>query len=207
MRLILFSLVLLILASLPDPAAPQVVPASSELVLMPGDVLQVVIWREENLSGVFQVDRDGVVVLPLLGERTVVGRPWGEVKDELLEGYRGELRNPSIELTPFRTVYVLGEVRLPGLYQVQPTHDNLAGAVALAGGATPQGDVTKLKVVREGTIVLDGIPGERGLAALGIRSGDQIFVARRGWFDRNSTFLVSALLSLTSIVVTLVIAR
>lgn len=207
MRLILFSLVLLILASLPAPAAPQVVPASSELVLMPGDVLQVVIWREEDLSGEFQVDRDGVVVLPLLGERTVVGRPWGEVKDELLEGYRGELRNPSIELTPLRTVYVLGEVRLPGLYQVQPTHDNLAGAVALAGGATPQGDVTKLKVVREGTIVLDGIPGERGLAALGIRSGDQIFVARRGWFDRNSTFLVSALLSLTSIVVTLVIAR
>ena len=206
MRLILFSLVLLILASLPAPAAPQVVPASSELVLMPGDVLQVVIWREEDLSGEFQVDRDGVVVLPLLGERTVAGRPWGEVKDELLEGYRGELRNPSIELTPFRTVYVLGEVHLPGLYPVQPTHDNLAGAVALAGGATPQGDLTNLKVVREGTIVLDGIPGERGLAALGIRSGDQIFVARRGWFDRNSTFLVSAMLSLTSIVVTLVIA-
>lgn len=206
MRLILFSLVLLILASLPAPAAPQVVPASSELVLMPGDVLQVVIWREEDLSGEFQVDRDGVVVLPLLGERTVAGRPWGEVKDELLEGYRRELRNPSIELTPFRTVYVLGEVRLPGLYQVQPTQDNLAGAVALAGGATPQGDVTKLKVVREGTIILDGIPGEWDLAALGIRSGDQIFVARRGWFDRNSTFLVSALLSLTSIVVTLVIA-
>lgn len=207
MRLILFSLVLPILASLPAPAAPQVVSASSELVLMPGDVLQVVIWREEDLSGEFQVDRDGVVVLPLLGERTVVGRPWGEVKDELLEGYRGELRNPSIELTPFRTVYVLGEVRLPGLYQVQPTHDNLAGAVALAGGATPQGDVMKLKVVREGTVVLDGIPGERRLAALGIRSGDQIFVPRRGWFDRNSTFLVSAMLSLTSIMVTLVIAR
>ncbi len=205
MRLILFSLVLLILASLPAPAAPQVVPASSELVLMPGDFLQVVIWREEDLSGEFQVDRDGVVVLPLLGERTVAGKPWGEVKDELLEGYRGELRDPTIELTPFRTVYVLGEVRLPGLYQVQPTHDNLAGAVALAGGATPQGDVTNLKVVREGTIILDGIPGERGLAALGIRSGDQIFVARRGWFDRNSTFLVSALLSLTSIVVTLAV--
>jgi hypothetical protein len=38
-----------------------------------------------------------------------------------------------------------------------------------------------------------------------VQSGDQILVGRRAWVDRNSTFLVSALLSLTSIAVTLAI--
>jgi hypothetical protein len=34
-------------------------------------------------------------------------------------------------------------------------------------------------------------------------SGDQILVERRGWLDRNQTFLISTILSATSIVVAL----
>ena len=118
-----------------------------------------------------------------------------------MEGYRRDLRNPSIELTPFRSVYVLGEVSLPGRYNVHPTNDNLAGAVSLAGGATPNGDIRKMRIVRDGMIILDGIAGEQALAELGIRSGDQLFIGRRGWLDRNSTFLVSGILSIASIAV------
>jgi hypothetical protein len=66
---------------------------------------------------------------------------------------------------------------------------------------TPDGDIRNLRIVRDGVMVLDGITGEQGLAQLGIRSGDQLFVGRRGWIDRNSTFIVSAILSVSSIVV------
>ena len=62
-----------------------------------------------------------------------------------------------------------------------------------------------MKVIRDGAVVLDGIPVESRLAQVDVRSGDQIFVGRRGWMDRNSTFIVSAVLSLTSIFVTLAI--
>ena len=119
----------------------------------------------------------------------------------VMQDYLSELRNPSIELVPFRSVYVLGEVNLPGRYNVHPANDNLAGAVSLAGGATPDGDVTNMRIVRDGIIVLDGIAGEQRLAELGIRSGDQLFIGRRGWLDRNSTFIASAILSLSGIVV------
>ena len=205
MSLIRYFLILLILATAPTPVETQGVSDPGELFLVPGDILRVEIWREEDLTGDFQVDLDGKVVLPLLGELRVDNKEWDAVRDQLLQGYRRELRNPSIELTPFRRVYVLGEVNLPGGYNVHPTNDNLAGAVSLAGGVTSDGDVTKMRIVRDGVMILDGIVGEESLAGLGIRSGDQLFVGRRGWFDRNSTFLISAMLSVTSVLVTILI--
>ena len=196
-----YFLVLLTLIVAPSPIKTQEVPDLAELFLVPGDIVRVSIWREVDLSGDFQVDQDGKIVLPLLGELEVDNKAWNAVRNQLLEGYRRDLRNPSIELTPFRSVYVLGEVSLPGRYNVHPTNDNLAGAVSLAGGATPNGDIRKMRIVRDGMIILDGIAGEQALAELGIRSGDQLFIGRRGWLDRNSTFLVSGILSIASIAV------
>ena len=205
MRLPFLALAITALLFLPAPGAAQERIPFQEFQLKPGDIIRVVVWREEDLSGEFVLDPNGTVVLPLLGERSVVGRPWEEVKAELLRDYRNELRNPSIELTPYRRVFVLGEVNQPGLYPVDPSYLSVAGAVALAGGATTQGDLTKIKIVREGELILEGVADEIRLAGQDIRSGDQIFVDRRGWFDRNSTFLVSAVLSVTTIVVTLVV--
>ena len=193
--------IFLFLASTPVSLETQEVPRMGDLSLVPGDFLRVLVWREEDLSGEFQVDQDGKIVLPLLGEVSVGERGWDEVRDWLLQEYGKELRNPSIELTPFRSVYVLGEVNLPGRYNVHPTNDNLAGAVSLAGGVTPDGDIRNMRIVRDGGVILDGIAVEQGLAQLGIRSGDQLFVGRRSWIDRNSTFIVSAILSVSSIVV------
>ena len=201
MSLIRYFFILLILAAAAAPVETQSVQDPEELRLMRGDILRVVVWRELDLSGDFQVDQDGTLVLPLLGKLLVTDRAWNIVKDDLMQDYLRDLRNPSIELTPFRNVYVLGEVNLPGRYNVHPTDDNLAGAVSLASGVTSDGDVTNMRIVRDGVIILDGIAGEQRLAELGIRSGDQLFIGRRGWLDRNSTFLASAVLSLAGIVV------
>ncbi len=201
MSLIKSSFILLILAVAPAPAETQSMQDQEALLLLPGDILRVAIWRELDLSGDFQVDQDGTVVLPLLGQLQVTDREWSIVKDNLMQDYVRELRNPSIELVPFRSVYVLGEVNLPGRYNVHPTNDNLAGAVSLAGGVTPDGNVTNMRIVRDGVMILDGIAGEQRLAELGIRSGDQLFIGRRGWLDRNSTFIASAILSFSGIIV------
>ena len=174
------------------------------VTLLPGDALQVRIWRELDLSGTFIVDETGTVTLPLLGRIAVTGIPIAELRQELLDQYGVELRNPSIDITPLRRVYVLGEVNQPGLLAVDPTV-TLAGAVALAGGASPIGDLAKLRIMREGLLLLGDVGPETDLLSVGIRSGDQIFVERRAWLDRNSTFLVSATISVASIVVALLI--
>ena len=170
---------------------------------VPGDVLQVRIWREPDLSGDFVIDENGSVVIPLIGEQKVAGIPVDEVREAMFHSYNLELRNPSITITPLRRVFVLGEVNVPGLKVVDPTV-SLAGVVALAGGANPQGDLRKISVVRDGVVILNEIPVASGLAEIDVRSGDQVIIGRRGWFDRNSTFVVSAVLSVTSILISLV---
>jgi polysaccharide export outer membrane protein len=172
------------------------------VTLNPGDLVRVQIWREEDLSGEFLVDESGMVTLPLIGEKRVAGIPIRRLRTELLEAYRVHLRNASINITPLRRINVLGEVARPGLYPVDPTV-SLAGVVALAGGATSTGDIRKIRIVRDGTVLMERAGAAETLNTLELRSGDQIFVDRRGWFDRNSTFVVSALLSITGIVISL----
>lgn len=177
--------------------------ASVTSYLSPGDALQIRIWREPDLSGDFVVDEEGVVTLPMLGRILTGDVSVRELRGQLLEMYGLELRNPSITITPVRRVYVLGEVNRPGLYGLDPTA-SLASAVALAGGANREGDLRKLSLVRDGTPILSGIEPTTDLLSTGVRSGDQIFVDRRGWWERNQNFVVTSVLGVAGIVVAVI---
>lgn len=179
-------------APLSGQAAPDVPP--TEITLLPGDAIRLTVWRQEDMTGEFLVDEAGVVTLPLLGPKKVTGIPVRELRRSLYEEFQRELRNPSIEIIPLRRVYVLGEVKVPGLYNVDPTI-SLAGAIALAGGPTQDGDARAARIVRAGTVVLGSVPSEASLTAVDIRSGDQIFVGERNFFARNSQFFVNLLVS------------
>lgn len=197
-----FALLIIILSLSPGGSVPGVAQSRepAAVSLAPGDVLRVQIWREEDLSGEFPVDERGTVTLPMLGEYRVAGIPLAEIRTRLIEAYRVQLRNPSIEITPLRRIHVLGEVNKPDLYEVDPTI-SIAGVVALAGGATSNGDLGKIRVVRDGAVIRQRIAAESALSGADVRSGDQIFVGRRSWFERNSTFVVSTVLSLTAVVI------
>lgn len=197
-----FRALLLCLALLPAVVRAQGPAVAPEgFTLGPGDVVRVKIWREKALDGEFQVDETGRLTLPLLGTQVVTGVPWAQLHDSLLAAYRKELRAPAVTLIPLRRVYVLGEVTKPGLYLADPTL-SLTGIVALAGGANPQGDLRKVRLVRDGKVVSNdaSLGGDQTV----VRSGDQVFVDQRGWFDRNSTFVASAAISLASIIITFV---
>ena len=190
----------LMLLAMPTALAAQDAQPAAPVSLEPGDVLRVTIWREEDLSGEFTVDERGAVTLPMLGEQRVAGMPLSEMRDRLIAAYRVQLRNPSIEITPLRRIHVLGEVNKPDLYEVDPTI-SIAGVIALAGGATGSGDLNRIRVLRGGEVIRQRIAAESALATADVKSGDQIFVGQRSWFERNSTFVVSTVLSLTAVVI------
>lgn len=175
-----------------------------DIALAPGDIIRISVWREPDLSGEFLVDELGVVTLPLLGKMNVLDVPLSGLRDKLISRYTVELRNPSITVTPLRRVYVLGEVTKPGPYTVDPTI-TLAGVVALAGGATPTGDLGRLRVVRNGAVLLGKVSATSSLSLVNIRSGDQVFVERRGWLDRNGAIAASAALSAATVAITLLL--
>src|SRR5688572_26298118 len=65
-------------------SAPQ--PEAAEL-LRPGDVVQLRIWREQDLSGEFPVDQAGDVVFPKIGVQKVTEQTPEALRERLLEQY------------------------------------------------------------------------------------------------------------------------
>lgn len=201
-RFVLRFIVLTLLGSLSLPAQMPA-PAPARFTLEPGDVVKVTVWREKDLACVCNVDEAGRLTLPLLGVRVVTGIPWEDLHDSLITQYARELRNPSVVITPQRRVQVLGEVTKPGTYLADPTV-SLAGLVALAGGATPGGDLHRIRVVRAGQTIVKSTSIESLLLDADVHSNDQVFVDRRAWIERNGAFVASALISTASILVALI---
>jgi protein involved in polysaccharide export with SLBB domain len=200
LRRLLLPMALLLLA----PAAARAQTAGDQVVLRPGDLLRVAIWREADLSGDFQVDESGAVTLPMLGVRPVANLPMSQVREGLMREYLQQLRNPSITLTPLRRINILGEVQRPGVYPVDPTV-TILGAVALAGGANLEGDLERIALTRAGTNIAQRLSLSESLDRLDVRSGDQIVVQRRSWASRNSGTVVASLISLFTALTTTVI--
>lgn len=202
----LLLLVLLALAGAATRSAGQEEPAPRGTWLQPGDVLRLSVWREADLNGDFVVDESGYVTLPMLGRRRVTERAVEELRGEIIADFARQLNNPSVQITPLRRIFLLGQVGRPGVYTLDPTV-SLAGAIALAGGATAAGDLRRIQVVRDGEIFQSNVSPAASLNTMDVRSGDQIFVGERGWFARNTTFLASALLSVTGLVVSILASR
>ncbi|HUP19948.1 MAG TPA: polysaccharide biosynthesis/export family protein [Gemmatimonadota bacterium] len=167
--------------------------------LQPGDMVRVSLWQEPQLSGEFPVDESGLVALPLLGVRHVTRLPANQVKRQLAEEYSRQLRNQPAHITLLRRVRILGAVANPGLYHVDPTL-SLGDVVALAGGVQPDGDDDDVRVTRRGQVYQASL--ERGLGVSWVESGDEIFVPRNSWLERNATWFLGAIISATTLILT-----
>jgi polysaccharide export outer membrane protein len=150
------------------------------------------IWREPDLSGDFPVNESGVVVLPKLGPRRIVAEHPDSLKAWVVRSYADVLKNPSIEVLMVRRIQVLGAVKNPGLYPVEPTM-TVADAIALAGGTTPQGKSNKVELRRQGEKLPGKLAGRLLIGDAPIRSGDQIYVPERSWIARNPGVVIGAL--------------
>jgi protein involved in polysaccharide export with SLBB domain len=180
-------------------AAPSNPAPDSALALRPGDAIRLRIWREPELSGDFPVNESGIVVLPKLGPRRVVAEHPDSLKAWVVRSYATFLKNPSIEVLLVRRIQVLGAVKNPGLYPVEPTM-SVADAIALAGGTTPQGRSNKVELRRQGERVPGKLAGRLLIGESPIRSGDQIFVPDRSWISRNPGIVVGVLGLVTTII-------
>jgi polysaccharide biosynthesis/export protein len=198
--------VLLALGALRAGAQTAAGASSTDFALAPGDIVRIAVWREPDLSGDFTLDESGVVTFPMLGKMNLLRIPVSQLRDTLIARFAADLKNPSVAITPLRRIYVLGEVAKPGMYTIDPTI-TLSGAIAMAGGATSNGDLGRIRVVRNNAVISERVALGTAIGSMNVRSDDQIFVDRRSWFDRNSTFALSAVLSLATLAITLVVAR
>ncbi len=127
--------------------------AVSDYVMGVGDKIQIKVFGEDNLSGVFEVTSTGSISMPLIGEVKAAGLTSSQVQaiivSKLSDGY---MKDPhvSLEVGSYRPFFIVGEVMKPGSY----TYVNgmtVINAVALAGGYTYRADKDDIKLKHGGT--------------------------------------------------------
>ncbi|MBN2315344.1 MAG: polysaccharide biosynthesis/export family protein [Sedimentisphaerales bacterium] len=117
-------------ASSPEYAEPPV-------VLGPGDVLEVRFLYTPELNVTQVVRPDGKIALQMIGEVTVQGKTPAQLKDDLLEQYADQLKDPEIVVLVqslyARSVFVGGQVVRPSMIEM-PTQMTAMEAIMRAGG-------------------------------------------------------------------------
>jgi polysaccharide export outer membrane protein len=157
--------------STPD-AAPVTTlpPLDPNYLLQPDDVIEVVVFREPDLTTNAIVRKDGQFEMKLLGPVKVAGLSVDAATEAIRAGLAKDyLVSPRVSLSIVsyakKKVNVRGEVRTPGLYSY-PEHGALmlSDAIAMAGGLLPTADAAHVTVRRE--------VGDRSKVALVDASGD-----------------------------------
>ena len=110
---------------------------SAEYRIGPYDTLQVTVWKETQLSGVFPVRPDGKISLVLLGDVSAAGVTPMELSATLTEMLKKYIQDPLVTVTVTavnsQKVYVVGEVQKVGAIDLTPNMTPLE-AIAAAGG-------------------------------------------------------------------------
>lgn len=166
--------------------------ADSGDIVRSGDLIRLKIWREPDLSGDIAVDESGVATLPRLGPLRVADLSADSLKRMLIASYSKYLRDPAIDVTVLRRITVLGAVRTPNVYHVEPTM-TVADALALAGGAAPDGKVDEVELRRKDHGPALRLKRGTRLADTPIRSGDELYVPQTSWFSRNAGVIFAAI--------------
>lgn len=176
--------------------------AVAEPHAQPGDRLFVHIWGEEKLSDTVLVDARGQVSLPKVGLLNVTNTPILTLRDTIQARFAKYFRDPAVEVVALRRVAVNGAVSKPNVYYVDIA-TSLRDAIALAGGITENGNPKKVSIVRGNEEF--PIPNwQREQTVVGqLRSGDQVVVGRRSWFQTNALQIASLGLVVASFVLSL----
>lgn len=124
---------------------------SIEYKILKQDRLQIVLYKDpqqtsevggtisESLNGTqgVLVDTQGMVALPLVGRVKVVGLTQTQAAERIRKKYKRYLNDPSIYLEVMnKRIFVMGEVKKPGVIKIDKEKMTLFEALANAGDLT-----------------------------------------------------------------------
>ncbi len=164
------------------------IPVGADYVIGPGDELVVEYWGSTSQRLQLTVDRQGRVVLPDAGAVVVASRSLGEAQQSIQRLLTRQLRGITVDVNMGKLrsvrVYVVGDVKNPGAYDLSSLSTSLSALIA-AGGPTETGSYRIVKHYRGQKLVeevdlydlmLKGVSS----AEIHIDSGDSILVPPAG---------------------------
>ncbi|MFC1799001.1 SLBB domain-containing protein, partial [Thermodesulfobacteriota bacterium] len=129
-------------------------PVSNDYIIGPGDEIKILMWGRLDATYSLEVDNEGTINFPKIGPLTVAGLTFAEIK-ELIHREAEAITGVNVNVTMGRLrtiqVFVLGEVKIPGVYTVSSLA-TVANALILSGGPNLLGSLRDVQVKRNGRI-------------------------------------------------------
>ena len=125
---------------------------AGEYKIGPGDVLDISVWQNPDLTRKVVVLPDGTISFPLAGEITVEGLTVADLEATLVSSLEKYVTDPiltvSVSQTNSMMIYIIGQVRAPGRFLIQDDI-NVLQALSLAGGLNAFADEKEIQVFRK----------------------------------------------------------
>lgn len=178
---------LVILASMVNAGAQEPERRNTSYKVLPGDVLQVSVWKEPDLQLDLLVRPDGAISFPLAGEISTKNKSVSDLQAELTRRLTRYITDPVVTVSVTEVlgnkIYVIGQVNNPGAFVVNPQVDVLQ-ALSMAGGTTPFADLDNIRILRRNESIQSAlsfnykevIRGRNLAQNVMLRSGDVVVV-------------------------------
>jgi polysaccharide export outer membrane protein len=128
-------------------------PRKGGYVIGANDLLQIDVWKNQDLSGRHHVRPDGSITLPIIGDVQAAGLTPGQVREMLGRKLSRFLRDDATVITVTVTevnsyrINVVGKVERPGVYTPKD-FVTVLDALALAGGTSKFADTDNIIIIR-----------------------------------------------------------
>jgi polysaccharide biosynthesis/export protein len=149
---------------------------STDFILGSGDIIEIIVFRHNELKRSVKIDLSGKIMFPLIGDVVVVNKGIYELREELKERLSKYIVDPQviISLTTVQSqkFIVLGEVSSPGNFMLD-SRIKVSDAISKAGGYNQYADINTIFLIRRG----------KGAANLSVINFENIL--REGKFEQD----------------------
>jgi polysaccharide export outer membrane protein len=116
-----------------------------------GDVLEIMVWKDDELTGEVIVRPDGRITFPLVGSIQASNHTVEHIQSVVEERLASYLPDPVITVAvkslSGNRVYVIGKVNKPGVFPMTQ-HTDVMQALSMAGGLTAYASRNNIKILR-----------------------------------------------------------
>ena len=134
-----------------EPVKPADAGALPTYHIQPGDVLQVSVWKEQDLQSEVLVRPDGAFSFPLAGDVDTRGKSVESLRTELTDRLKRYIPDPVVTVAVRQIVgnriFVIGQVNRPGDFQFSRPVDVMQ-ALSMAGGTTSFAALNDIVILR-----------------------------------------------------------
>ena len=136
----------------PTTASPTT--QAADYLIGAGDVVEIVVWKEPDLSRIVRVRPDGKISLPMVDDIQASQSTLLRLKERITEALTGYVDHPAVYVmlqeNRSNKIYIIGKVTAPGEYVLE-RDTTVLQAIATAGGFTEWAKKDNIVILRRGS--------------------------------------------------------